>query len=253
VHLEEFAEGSSLLHRLDPRIKILIAGSFSLVVALADRYLVLLAGLGGALVLIALAGLGFSRVAGRLAMVNIFVLFLWAFLPFSHPGQVLFRLGPLAATREGILYTLAITLKSNTIVLAIIALLATSTIFTLIHALRHLKVPDKLVHLLFFTFRYFQVIHQEYLRLRAAMRIRCFHPRTNMHTYRSLAYLVGMLLVRSFDRSERIYQAMLCRGYRGRLWILGHFHLHRRDVLFSGIMAVYVAALAVGQWSTLLP
>ena len=64
---------------------------------------------------------------------------------------------------------------------------------------------DKLVHLFFFTFRYFQVIHQEYLRLRAAMRIRCFQPGTNGHTYRMLAYLLGMLLVRSYDRGQRLW------------------------------------------------
>jgi len=252
VHLEEFAAGSSFIHRLDPRVKIVSAGMFSIMVALADRFAVLTAALAVSALLVGLARLSGRRVLVRLALVNVFVLLLWFFLPFSHPGQVLFRLGPLEATREGMLLTLAITLKSNAIILAVIALLATSTVFSLVHALRHLKVPDKLVNLSFFTFRYFQVIHREYLRLRAAMRVRCFRPRTDRHTYRSLAYLVGMLLVRSFDRSERVYQAMLCRGYQGRFWILDHFSLQRRDLVFLGGIALFTLAMAAGQWSTLL-
>jgi len=251
VHLEEFAAGSSFIHRLDPRVKIISAVFFSGVTAVSDRFAILAVGLSAAIVLVLLARLNWRRVAVRLAIVNGFVLFLWFFLPFSHPGETIFRLGPLGVSKEGALLALAITIKSNAIILALIALLATSNFFSLVHALRHLKTPDKLVHLFFFTFRYFQVIHQEYERLRAAMRIRCFRPRTNIHTYRSLAYLVGMLLVRGFDRSERVYQAMLCRGFRGRFWLLDHFTIHGRDIAFLGLMTAFTAFLAVGQWSNL--
>ena len=148
-------------------------------------------------------------------------------------------------------YALAITIKSNAIVLSVMALLATSTVFTLVHALRHLYLPDKLVNMFFFTYRYFQVIHQEYLRLRSAMKIRCFRPRTNRHTYRSIAYLMGMLLVRSFDRSDRVQQAMLCRGYNGQFWVLDHFHLHRIDYQFALTMGILIVLMVVGEWTSL--
>lgn len=251
MHLEQFAAGSSLIHRLDPRVKIISAVLFSVTAALSDRFEVLAASLAGGLLLVLLARLDLALAAVRLAIVNGFVLFLWLFLPFSHPGPTVFTLGPLAASREGLDLALAITIKSNAIILAALALLSTSTVFALVHALRHFRVPDKLVNLFFFTFRYFHVIHQEYLRLRAAMRVRCFRPGTNLHTYRSLAFLVGMLLVRSFDRSERVYQAMLCRGFKGRFWILDHFHFHGRDYVFLGVMIVYAALLAVGQWTNI--
>ena len=185
MHLEEFSSGSSVIHRLDPRVKIIGWTLFSLVTAVAGRFPVLLAALAVSLFLVILAGLKPSRVINRLLIFNVFVLFLWFFLPFSHPGTPVWQLGPLTATREGLLVTLAITIKSNAIILAVIGLLSTSTFSALIHAASHLKMPDKLVQLFFFTFRYFQVIHQEYLRLRAAMKVRCFTPKTNRHTYRS--------------------------------------------------------------------
>lgn len=252
MHLETFASGHSVIHRLDPRVKIISTVLFSMVIALSDAWPVLIAGLVVAFILVLKTGLHLSQIFSRVALVNVFILFLWLFLPFSYPGRPFLNLGPLTASIEGIFYALTITVKSNTIILTIIALLSTSTIFSLVHALRHLYVPEKLVNLFFFTFRYFQVIHQEYLRLRAAMKVRCFKPRTSMHTYRSVAYLIGMLLVRGFDRSERVYQAMVCRGYQGRLWILDHFTLNNRDIIFLTIMTLVSILLAVCQWTKIL-
>ncbi len=253
MNVEEFSTGYSFIHQLDPRVKIITTLLFSLVVAVSDRFSVLFPAMAAALLLIVLAGLNLKRVGYRLLIVNSFILILWLFIPFSYPGETVLIFGPFQATRQGILYASIITLKSNTIILSIIALLATSSIFALVHALRHLFVPDKLVQLFFFTFRYFHVMHQEYLRLRGAMRIRCFKPRTNFHTYRNLAFLVGMLLVRSFDRSERIYQAMLLRGYQGEFWLLDHFNLKTSDLVFLAVSIIFISALAAGQWINLTP
>jgi cobalt/nickel transport system permease protein len=75
------------------------------------------------------------------------------------------------------------------------------------------------------------------------MAARCFRPGTGMHTYRTYAYLVGMLLVRSHGRSRSIYNAMLCRGFRGHFPVVNHFHLHRADIVFGLVMAALTAAL----------
>jgi cobalt/nickel transport system permease protein len=225
-----------------------VAVLFSVVVAVADRYACLAVAACLALTLLLLARLSLREVILRLLVVNAFIVFLWLFLPFTHGGEKLLSIGPLDATREGILYALIITVKSNTIILALIALLATSPIVTLGHALSHLYVPDKLIHLLFFTVRYLQVLHLEYDRLRAAMRIRAFKPGTNVHTYRSFAYLIGMLLVKSFDRADRIRKAMLCRGFHGKYYLLSHFELQRMDVIMLVIMMLFVSGMASLQW-----
>jgi len=73
------------------------------------------------------------------------------------------------------------------------------------------------------------VIHKEYHRLVNAMKMRGFRPGTNMHTYRTYAYLVGMLLVRSFDRSKRIVAAMKCRGFKGKFYILHDYGMKKSD------------------------
>ncbi|HMK34127.1 MAG TPA: cobalt ECF transporter T component CbiQ [Desulfomonilaceae bacterium] len=245
MDIEEFALGSSFVHALDPRVKIIAALLFSLVVALNSHITTASIALVFPVVLILAAGISIKRVFFRLAVVNTFVLFLWAFLPFTYPGEVVFTLGPFAVHKQGLEYALLITLKSNTIVLTAIALLGTSKVFSLVHALSHMWVPDKLVHLFFFCFRYIHVIHEEYHRLVTAMKIRSFKPGTNMHTYKTYAYLVGMLLVRSFDRSGRIFAAMKCRGFRGKFYILHHYEMKRSDYLLAVSSAVLSAMLLV--------
>ena len=233
MHLEEFAQGHSLLHRLDPRVKLLAALCWSCLIATSDHLSLLAWALGCSLALTAMGRLPTSKLCARFAFVNVCIALFWITLPFSLPGDNVFSLGPLQASREGLLLALRITLKCNAILLAVTALLGSSTIFALVHALRHLALPEKLIHMFFFTFRYFQIMHSEYLRLREAMRVRCFTPRTNLHSYKSYAQLMGMLLVRSLDRAERVREAMLCRGYAGKLWGFEHFSIKRQDVAFS--------------------
>jgi len=246
MEIEEFALGDSWVHDLDPRVKIVVTTVFSIVVALNQHVPWTAASLALPIALLAAARLSIKKVLVRLAIVNGFVVFIWFFLPFTTSGETIYSLGPLSIQKEGIVSALLITLKSNSIVLMVITLLGTSQIFTLVHALSHLWVPDKLVHLFFFCFRYIHVIHDEYHRLVNAMKIRGFKPKTDMHTYRAYAYLVGMLLVRSFDRSKRIMQAMKCRGFRGRLYILHHYQMKHSDYALAGSSIAFSALL----WAT---
>lgn len=236
--MEQFTNGSSWVHRLDPRIKIVSALLFSVVVALDNRLEIAAISLVVPVMLIICARLSLRTVLGRMAIVNGFVLFLWLFMPFTTPGETILFVGPLSVQREGINHALLITVKSNSIALMGIAMLGTSGIFSLVHALSHLYVPDKIVHLFFFCFRYVHVIKDEYQKLINAMKIRGFRPRTTIHTYRAYSYLVGMLLIRSFDRSKRIMQAMKLRGFRNRFYILHHYEMRTCDyaVALSGVV-----------------
>jgi cobalt/nickel transport system permease protein len=121
-------------------------------------------------------------------------------------------------------------------------------VFSLVHALSHFHLPKKLLYLFFLSYRYVHVIGVEYYRLRDAMSVRAFKPGTNMHTFKSFGYLVGMLMIRSFERSDRIYNAMLCRGFQGRFYLLHHFHVHRRDAVFLFFMAMFFIGMGFAEW-----
>jgi len=226
-------------------VKIIVALLFSVIVAVTDKYTSLLSALLFAVVIVAVARLKTKEIISRLLVVNSFIFLLWLMLPFTFPGKNIYTLGPLNISQEGIKYALLITIKSNSIILAGIAFLSTSSIFNLVHALRHLHFPDKLTQLFFFTYRYIHTIHSEYIRLNNALKIRGFKPQTNLHTYKTYAYLVGIMLVRSYDRSKRVYDAMLCRGFKGKFWTLNHFVFKKSDFIAGTVMISCVIGLVL--------
>jgi cobalt/nickel transport system permease protein len=243
LHSAAHDRSGARLSSVDPRARILAAVLLSIIVVAARH----LDTVGLALAIVGpgslLAGLPARDVAKRLLPLNALMLVLFVLLPLSTPGDAIWQLGPWAFSREGLRLAVTIALKGNAVLLTLVALLGTMDAVTLGHALSHLYVPDKLTHLLLFTVRYLDVLHREYLRLRAAMKLRGFRPRMDRHTYRSLGYLVGMLLVRSLDRAERIVAAMKCRGFRGHFYMLDHFAFARRDAAFCAASAVLFAAL----------
>lgn len=245
---ETYFKGESVVHRLDPRIKLVVAIVFSLVVATSQRTPVLAASLVVAVVLALPARLPIRPLLKRLLTLNAFVVMMALLLPLSTPGRPLVELGPLQFTYEGLALSGRIALKSNAIVLAVTVLLSTVEISRLGHAMSHLKIPRKLTHLMLMTVRYIDLLHHEYHRLSTAMKVRGFHAGMNMHTYRSLGNLVGMLLVRSFDRSHRIVAAMKCRGFNGRFYVLDHFRLAPRDVLFAAMAVLVAGGLLLGEY-----
>ena len=83
---------------------------------------------------------------------------------------------------------------------------------------------------------------QEMKTLNVAMRARGFVPRTNLRTMSILGGYVGTLLVRSFERTERVYKAMLSKGYNGTFPTMVEFSSDGRDFAKAAI----VLALAVG-------
>lgn len=240
---EAFANENSLIHRLDPRFKVIFATIFSVVTACSHQLMTLLAALVISILLAVLSKLNLSCVIKRLLVVNAFVALLWLVLPLTFDGTPVYRLGSLAVALPGILLCLQITLKSNGIVIALISLLATMPFATLGHALHQLHLPVKLVTLLMMTYRYVFVIEEEYLRLTRAMKMRNFRPGTNLHTYRTYAYLIGMLFVRALARAEKVQQAMLCRGFKGKFYSLGTFSPQRADWICAIVMTTMLAGL----------
>jgi cobalt/nickel transport system permease protein len=245
VDIEEFALGNSVIHKLDPRAKIIAALLFSAVVALSHSLLVSALSFCFPVLLVILARISVIRLLRRMATVNAFMVMLWFVLPLTVPGREVYSIGPIAIYQEGLISALSVTLKSNAIILTVIALLGTSPVFALVHALSHLCVPDKLVHLFFFCFRYVHVIHHEFHALATAAKVRGFRPGTNWHTYRTYAHLLGMLLVRSFDRSARILAAMKCRGFKGRFYILHDYEMKKLDYLMAVTSLMFAVGLMV--------
>ncbi len=247
---ESFSEGNTFIHRLDPRVKLLAAFLFSAVMSVSVRFFPLFLSLALSIGLLAAARLPAKTLMKRLLFANLFIFFLWVIVPFTMKGEAIYSIGIFNITKEGLLYCSLLTLKSNAIIIILIALTATMPVFTLGRAMSFFKVPPKIVNLLIFSYRYIHAILFEYKKLKEAMDIRGFQPRTNMHTYRTYAYLVGMLIVKSHDRAERVHSAMLCRGFHGEFFDLTEFSFRPTDFIFISTFIICLTAITFMQWLT---
>ena len=247
--LDTASLSTSFIHRRDPRLRICCAAVASVVALIIMNWLwlALLTALTLALCLAA-------RVPGRvlfsrLLAVNAFMLSLLILLPWGVPGNPLFQIGAFTYSQAGLMQAGRIVLRGNAILLLLTALIGTMEPHTFGHALRRLGIPAKLTNLLLFTIRYIAVMEDEYRDLRRAMTVRAFRPRLNLHTLRSIGYLVGMLLVRALDRSERINEAMKCRGFLGRFPSLARYRFRWSDAAFGCAVTLTLAALLWGDWT----
>jgi cobalt/nickel transport system permease protein len=236
------------LLKLDPRARIVASFLFACTVIALHGFVALSIALACSLFLLISARLPRAKTMKKVMTMDGFIIFMLCMLPFTTPGEFWFSIGPFNATWEGFYKSVEIAIKANAVVLALLALVGTIDAIVLGHALNRLHLPVNLVHLMLFSVRYIDVLKQEYARLRIAMKARCFTPGNNLHTYRSIGYLLGMLLVRSLERSERILEAMKCRGFQGKFYLLGEFHFQHRDRFFSLFsFLILIVLLAVDQ------
>jgi cobalt/nickel transport system permease protein len=226
----------------DPRALIVAVTLFALVTVSLQS----LAAAAGAFTLAAAAasaGVPPRDLLRRLVVLEGLMVVVLITLPFAVPGQPLLAVGPLTATREGLLHAALIILKAHAVVLTLLGLVGRLEPAVLGHALARIGVHEKLVHLLLLTIRQIELLQQEHLRLRQAMRARAFVPRSDRHTWTSYGNLVGMLLVRSLERSRRIQAAMRCRGFHGRLYLLDSRRWRAADTRFLLALLVLLGSL----------
>lgn len=235
--------GGGVVGGLDPRGRILAAVAFAVVTVSLGSLPALAVALAVAAIAMVAGRLPVGRTLRRMAMMDGFIVFMLVMLPFTVPGEPAFTVFGVPGSWQGLEQAAVIGLRANAVILCLMALVGSMDPTTLGHALARLRVPVGLVHLLLFVVRYVDVIFDEYRRLRVSMKVRGFRPANTWHTYRTFGYLVGMLLVRSMERSERILMAMKCRGFTGRLVLLDHLAWRRRDGMFAVAWGVLLAAL----------
>ena len=235
----------SLVGRLDPRTRVVVAVLFALSVVTADSLAALEVAMAAATTLAVLARLAPRQTLRRMLALEGFMLVVLALLPFTVPGRIVAAPLGLAASAEGLHRAAIIILRANGVAVAVMALVGSMEVVTLGRALSRLGAPERLVQLFLFTVRYIAVLEREYRRLRLAMRARAFRPACTPHCWRSFGYLFGMLMVRSLERAERIDAAMRLRGFTGRFPRLDDAAPSRPGALDWGFGAVSGLALIV--------
>jgi len=250
--IDRFSRGVSPLHRLDPRAKVLFFLPLVVLINLTPiGWAAVFAGCASLLVVLTLvARVPLGYLAKRLLIVLPFVLVVILFLPFMTPGTALWRLEfgrfVLVVTREGLLMAANVLAKALLCVFSLLLLVSTTRFDHLLRALGTLRVPRVILIILSFLYRYLFILIDEVLHMKRARDARSVNPR-RVHL-RAGAGIAGVLFVRTYERSERVYQAMTARGFDGEVRALQPFHFKLSDgVALAGGWAV-VALIWWAAW-----
>lgn len=253
---DHYHDAHSRVHDLDPRVKVVTAVLFITSNALLPDAAWLAFALAWLIiVMIAMvANISPWTMIKRSFIVLPFTLAAVTVI-FTLPGSVVWS-GPwgLTATDAGLSRFTSILLRSWLSVQVAILLIMTTRFPDVLHALRHLKMPAILVSILAFMYRYLFVLADEALRLLRARQSRSArlsgqgHGGSIIWRARVTGSMAGQLFLRSFERSDRVYNAMLARGYVGELLTMSPHAMVQRDWLaLFGCILLLVTLQLVGR------
>ena len=231
IALDHYARLDSPLHRWPAREKLLGLGGLILAFSTVNRLSLLPFMLATTALLFSLSRLPLSFLLSRLKLPGTFLLAVALVLPFfpaqgagidtqsaiassPPPIDILLQLGPFTLYRSGVIALTIIVARFVCILTLGLLLFGTAPFMTTVQALRRLGLPPILADMILLTYRYLYEISDSFRTLRIAMRLRGFRARRlNRMTLQILSSLAGSLLVRSYEQSERVYNAMRLRGY----------------------------------------
>ena len=213
--LDALAARTTALSALDPRAKILATLGFIVAVVSFDRYAVA-ALIPFALFPVLLAAVGdipLRMIARKVLLASPFAFLMGMFNPLFDPNPLLELFG--FAVAGGWVSFAAILLRFALTVAAAVVLVGSTGLHQVCAGLRALRVPQVFTTQLLFLHRYAQVLAGEAARMSLARELRS--PGGARLPLRVYGSLLGHLLLRAMERAQRIYQAMVARGFDGQL------------------------------------
>jgi cobalt/nickel transport system permease protein len=249
--IDRYSDGDSFIHRLDPRTKLITSLLFILAVALTPPgqwyalalYFLLMAGL------ILVSRVPVLYVLRRSLVIMPFVLLIAIFIPFFRGGEVAgsynLWLWQISVTYNGLQVLGNILAKAWLSILSLILLTSTTKISSLLRGLEQLRVPRVMVMILSVMYRYIFVLVDEVMRMKQARDSRNFGGR-RLWRIRTIGNMIGTLFIRSYERGERVYAAMLARGFDGSARALDRPSFRSADACFGiGFSLVLISTSVV--------
>lgn len=248
LDIDRYSHVDSPIKTWDPRFKVFAL--FALIISIAVLKTIPMAGVAllVAVIIIGVSALPLHFISHGLSFILVFLVPFFVIMPFSYPGEQAFTVLGLSFAWEGMRYATLIFTKALAIVLISFAVFGSSRFDVSMIALQKLRCPKVIVQMLLFTYRYTYVFLEEMQRMHTSMLARGFVARSDGRTLRVYGNFVGTLLIRSFERTDRVYKAMLSKGYQGELHSLVVFDSKPMDYLKLFIILGLAFGLLFGDY-----
>lgn len=237
--IDRYARLESPVHALDPRAKTIAL--FAIVICCVTTppgdwwpfavYAALV------LIIANASRLPLKYLATRVLIVLPFILVVALFVPFMHEGGPSYDLGLFSVSRDGLVILWSVTVKALISVSCLILLSSTTPFADLMHGFERLKVPRFFTTVASFMYRYVFLIVDEAERMKRSRDSRNFRGRWIWHA-KVIGYMVASLFLRSQERAERVYQAMVARGFDGTFPRTHEPRMHAVDYVFMIIVSL---------------
>ena len=236
--IDQYSNGDSFIHRLDPRTKFITTLIFILAVVLTPPnrwqtfafYFLLIA------TLLLLSKVPIFYVFKRSLVIMPFVVMIAIFIPFFKEGEVAgsynIWLWQVSVTYSGLQVLWNILAKAWLSILSLILLTSTTKMTNLLKGLEQLRMPTVIVMILSFMYRYIFVLVDEVVRMKQARDSRNFGGK-RLWQIRTIGNMIGTLFIRSYERGERVYAAMVARGFDGHSQTLDRLSFGQADAYFG--------------------
>ena len=258
VTLGQYFPGNSLIHRLDPRSKLIFTVLYIVVIFLCKHLVSYGLVLATLLVLIGISGVKPKVFLKGMKPVVFIVVFTAILTLFYTDGTVLWSLGFLKITEEGVWKAFFMVLRilmliSSTLLLTYTTspILLTSGLERLLHPLKKIHFPvHELAMMMNIALRFIPTLIQETDKIISAQKARGadFDSGNLMQKAKALIPILIPLFISSFRRAEELAVAMECRCYHGDegRTSLRQLVMHGRDwgfLLFTVVLAASVCVL----------
>lgn len=247
--IDQYSDRDSIIHRLDPRTKLVATLLLILTLALTPpgRWLAFALYFLIIVALFLLSKVPIGHVFRRSLIVMPFVMLVAIFIPFFKAGEVAgsynLWLWKVSVTNAGLEVLAIIATRAWLSILSLIWLTSTTRLSDLLHGLEQLHLPRVMIMTLSFMYRYLFVLIDEAMRLRQARDSRNFGGKW-LWQLRTTGNMIGTLFIRSYERSERVYAAMVARGFNGQTQSLKRLSFQRADACF-GLGGVFALTLVI--------
>ncbi|MGW7333418.1 cobalt ECF transporter T component CbiQ [Streptomyces sp. NPDC054840] len=243
-----YRHGHSPVHELPPHCKLAATLAFVVVVVSTPREAVWAFGLYAVLIAgaAAVARIPAGFLLRRLLIEVPFVAFA-VLMPFVAEGERVQVLG-MSLSVSGLWGAWNVLAKGTLGVAASVLLASTTELRALLLGLQRLKLPPLLVQIASFMIRYGDVISDELRRMSIARRSRGFEAGGIRH-WGVLAKTAGALFIRSYERGERVYLAMVSRGYTGSMPVIDQVAATRAQWAGAAVLPVTALAVCLMGWT----
>ncbi|WP_030761873.1 MULTISPECIES: cobalt ECF transporter T component CbiQ [unclassified Streptomyces] len=243
-----YRHGHSPVHDLPPHCKLAATLAFVVVVVSTPREAVWAFGLYAVLIaaVAAVARIPAGFLLRRLLIEVPFVAFA-VLMPFVAEGEQVRVLG-MSLSVSGLWGAWNVLAKGTLGVAASVILASTTELRALLLGLQRLKLPPLLVQIASFMIRYGDVISDELRRMSVARRSRGFEASGIRH-WGVLAKTAGALFIRSYERGERVYLAMVSRGYAGSMPVIDEVAATRAQWACAAALPVTALAVCLMGWT----